>query len=57
MEPKTRQTLIGVAGQVAILSLALMEGYDGMVTLGGVMAIGATVTPELAEKWPPWSSK
>lgn len=55
MKPKTRQTLIGVTGQVVVLGLGLNQGYDGLMVIGGVVAIGATVTPELADRVPIWS--
>lgn len=57
MKPQTRQTLIGVGGQVIILTVALMEGFNGTMTATGVVTIALTAIPELAEHLPLWSRR
>jgi len=49
MQPRTKQTLVGVAGQTAVGLAALLNGFNGQVTVVLVVVIGLTASGELSE--------
>jgi len=49
MKPRTKQTMIGVAGQTAVGLAALLNGFNGQVTVVLVVVIGLTASGELSE--------
>jgi len=46
MESDTRQTLLGVAGLTAVMIVALLEGFNGRVTVAYFVSMLAMITPE-----------
>lgn len=57
MKPKTRQTLIGVTGQVIVMSVGLMEGLNGRMMVAGTAVIGLTAGGHLVEAIQAWSNR
>jgi hypothetical protein len=49
MKPKTRQTLIGVLGQTAVMVTALFKGFNGTVASVGIIVIGLTAMGDLTD--------
>lgn len=54
MKPKTRQTLIGVTGQVIVMSVGLSEGLNGRMMVAGVIVIGLTAGGHLWDTVDRW---
>lgn len=52
MTPETRQTLIGVTGMTIIMVVALLEGFNGRVTMAYFLGVVAQVAPEAVEYVP-----
>lgn len=51
MKSETRQTLIGVTGLTIVMTVALLEGFNGRVTGAYFAAVIALVSPEALERW------
>lgn len=52
MNPETRQTLIGVSGLTVVEIAALIEGFNGRVTMAFMVAVVALIAPQALEKLP-----
>lgn len=52
MNPKTRQSAIGVTGLTAVMAVALSEGFNGRVTTAYMVAVVAIVAPQALEDLP-----
>jgi len=50
MNPKTRQTLIGVSGLTVVEIVALLEHFNGQVTTVYFAAVLAVVAPEALDR-------
>lgn len=57
MQPKTRQTLIGVLGLSSVVVVSLLEGYNGRITATFIVAVLIILVPEAREELLPWLSK
>lgn len=51
MRPDTRQTLIGVVGLSTVESVALWQGFNGMVMVAYMAAVIALVSPQALGEW------
>jgi len=49
MKARTKQTMVGVAGQTSVGLVALINGFNGQVTVVLVVVIGLTASGELSE--------
>jgi hypothetical protein len=54
MQPKTRQTLIGVFGLSSVVVVSLHEGYNGRITATYVVAVLIILVPEAREELLTW---
>jgi hypothetical protein len=50
MKPKTRQTLIGVAGITLVMIMALSQDVNGQVTAAYFAAVLGLVSPEALDR-------
>lgn len=51
MNPETRQTLIGVTGLSIVESVALLEGFNGLVLTAYMGAVIALISPQALQEW------
>jgi len=52
MNTDTRQTLIGVGGLTVVMIVALIEGFNGRVTMTYIVAVVGLVSPQALDKFP-----
>jgi len=52
MNADTRQTLIGVAGLTAVMIVALLEDFNGSVTMAYFLSVVGLISPEVVDRLP-----
>lgn len=52
MNPETRQTLIGAGGLTVVVLVALLEGFNGRVTMAYFASIVGLITPRALDRLP-----